>query len=149
VPSSAEFWVDLYVEPEPIPTGVNQVWNDGRSSEGLVWGVTASALPLQPGQELRLIYDSRPGAVNPYLVGEYSRMAGPVAEGTPVYVQVDSANRDSSYGAVLESHELAGAGYNNIRGPVFVTASGVSQLAVERQSEGIEPAGSGTNLPPR
>jgi len=34
------FWVDVYLNPNPPPTGVNQVWYDGRSTQGLVWGVT-------------------------------------------------------------------------------------------------------------
>ena len=45
-PVADEFWVDFYVNPNPAPAGVNQIWNDGRSAQGIVWGITNSALPL-------------------------------------------------------------------------------------------------------
>ena len=37
--------------------------------------------------------------------------------GDQVYVQVDSANANTTYGAVNEIHELRGEAYNNIFGP--------------------------------
>ena len=35
-----------------------------------------------------------------------------------MYAQVDSYNPSTSYGTVLETHEMVGGAYNNIRGPV-------------------------------
>ena len=48
-----EFWVDVYINPDPAPTAVNQIWED-LADEGLVWGVTAGALPLAPGEAITL-----------------------------------------------------------------------------------------------
>jgi hypothetical protein len=48
------FWVDMDGNPVPVPTGVNQFWADGRSTQGGVWGVDGAALPLQPGATLTL-----------------------------------------------------------------------------------------------
>jgi hypothetical protein len=46
----------------------------------------------------------------------------PLAAGTPVYAQVDAVNLATTYGAVLENHEIAGGAYNNIVGPVLPAA---------------------------
>ena len=37
---------------------------------------------------------------------------------TKFYIQVDSANADTDYGAILETHELFAESYNNITGPL-------------------------------
>jgi hypothetical protein len=73
-----------------------------------VWGIPSSALPLGPGESLELrvgdeFYDST-----------LSNYSGLPAANTPIFVQVDSAHADTTYGAVLEIHELEGGGYNNI-----------------------------------
>ena len=117
-PVKDEFWVDLYVNPHPIPTAVNQIWDDGRSSQGVVWGVTASAFPsLVPGGMLTLTLGSA------YYRSDLSHLTG-IPSGTPVYVQVDSANTTTPYGGVLETHEITGWTYNNILGPVLSSAGG-------------------------
>ncbi|MCP4416271.1 MAG: hypothetical protein GY805_06595, partial [Chloroflexi bacterium] len=89
-----------------VPTAVNQTI-DTLNSDGAVWGVTVTALPLAPGESLTLrLNDS-------YFV--YSRgLNGGVGGGTAVYAQVDSAHATSSTGAVLESHERRSEVYNNI-----------------------------------
>ncbi len=70
-------------------------------------GVTASALPLEPGESLTLqLNDS-------YFVMSRG-VNGGVVVGTAVYAQVDSAAATSTTGAVLESHERRGEAYNNI-----------------------------------
>ena len=46
--STTPFWVDLYVNPHPIPTQVNQIWND-LCSEGIVWGVTGRSPTARVG----------------------------------------------------------------------------------------------------
>ncbi len=108
-----EFWVDVYIDPRPVPTGVNQVWYDGRSTYGLVWGVTASALPaLEPGGMLTLTVE------DDYYWADLSRISWPLPAGTPVYAQVDAANVETTYGGVLESHEIAGGAYNNVESTV-------------------------------
>lgn len=123
VPVTDAFWVDLYVDPHPVPTGVNQTWDDGRCGQGMVWGVVGgAALPLAPGQSITLTYNDA------YYWPNYSHISWPLPEGTPVYVQVDSANTETTYGAVFESHEMHGGAYNNIKGPI---ASSLSSLAEE------------------
>ena len=107
-----DFWVDLYVNPQPAPIGVNQVWNDGRSTQGVVWGITAPALPFQPGEVLTLTLSS------PYYWRELSHLVY-IAPNTSIYAQVDSADMATTYGAVLETHEINGGPYNNILGSVL------------------------------
>ena len=117
VTADTPFWVDLYVNPHPLPTGVNQTWSS-LCGEGMAWGVEGGALPLGPGEELTLVNGDA------YYRAEYSNFSGVFAAGVPIYVQVDSANADTSHGAVLESHEIAGEAYNNIGGPAYVSAAG-------------------------
>jgi hypothetical protein len=124
-PGSAtdDFWVDAYIDPNPPPTAVNEIWND-MCDYGLVWGVTAD---LAPGDVLTLTFDDA------YYTSTYSLVSWPLAAGTEVYAQVDAWNPGTSYGAVLETHEETGGAYNNIVGPVLVEGTG---------------AGDGTVLPP-
>jgi len=116
LPVTGEFWVDLYVDPDPVPTRVNQVWND-LCDEGLVWGVTVDALPLGPGGVITLTVG------DDYYWPALSHISWPLLAGTPLYAQVDSANADTTYGAVLEGHEIVGGVYNNISGPAYPTGS--------------------------
>jgi hypothetical protein len=98
------FWVDLYVDPVPLPTGVNQIWPD-LATQGLVWGVTA---PLQVGEVVTLTQHGN------FYRGDYSEITWPLPAGAMIYVQVDSAHAETDYGAVLEDHESVGEAYNNI-----------------------------------
>ena len=83
-----------------------------------MWGVTASGLPaLGPGGTLTLTIDGD------YYRGDLSQIAWPLPPGTPVYAQVDSANTDTDYGSVLETHEIAGQTYNNISEKTLVTST--------------------------
>jgi uncharacterized repeat protein (TIGR01451 family) len=116
---STEFWVDVYIDPVPPPTTVNQIWSD-LADEGIVWGVTATALPLAPGETLTLTVGDA------YYVPEYSHVSWPLATGTQVYAQVDSWDSSTTYGSVRESHEVAGEPYNNIFGPVDAVADGAT-----------------------
>jgi hypothetical protein len=109
------FRVDVYVAPDPVPTGVNQMWNDGRSAQGAVWYVPAMALSTEGGGEVTLTIG------DDYYRPSLSNLPGSLPVGTPVYAQVDSANPGTAYGVVLENHEVAGGSYNNVRGPVFST----------------------------
>ena len=108
-----DFWVDIYVAPHPAPTAVNQIWNN-LCDEGLVWGVTGD---IPPGEAITLTIGDA------FYHPEYSRFSAPLPAGTPIYAQVDSANADTVYGAVLESHEITGEEYNNIAGPEFYTST--------------------------
>ncbi|MFP4393953.1 MAG: Ig-like domain-containing protein [Anaerolineales bacterium] len=108
------FWVDAYVDPHPIPQKPNDVWGF-LCKEGLAWGVDGG---LAPGEMLMLLVGDE------HYSEEDSNFIGGLAEGTPIYAQVDSANIATAYGGVLESHEILGTAYNNIFGPVLVSSRG-------------------------
>jgi hypothetical protein len=114
-----EFWVDVYVDPDPVPTSANQIW-EYLSDQGLVWGVEASALPAL-GSGRTLVLTSGEG--DSYYRPDLSQVTWPLVDGTPVYAQVDSAHAGTTYGGVLETHEMRGGDYNNIAGPVYPQAS--------------------------
>jgi hypothetical protein len=133
-----EFWVDVYIDPDPPPTVVNQTW-DQLGDQGLVWGVTSLALPLDPGETLTLTVGD--GFYRP----DFSLVSWPLPAGTPVWVQVDSVSLATTYGGVLESHEIQGEPYNNILGPVS-SAAGNMEAPVALGESDPAPAG---NLPPR
>ncbi len=140
-----QFWVDLYVNPNPVPTGVNQIWNDGRSQNGIVWGVTSAFLPsLTPGGSVTLTLGNAWYGGNPPLTNYPSSLPA----GTPIYVQVDSANTTTTYGGVLENHEAGGVAYNNIKAGQ-VTAPGATGQGMMAAENLIQPSTSSTNLPAR
>ncbi len=112
-PVNDEFWVDVYVNPDPVPTAVNEIWHDGRSEQGLVWAVTADALPLAPSDVLTLTVGDA------YYSAKHSRVSWPLPADASIYAQVDSYNADTTYGAVWEDDELAGGKYNNVSGPIY------------------------------
>jgi len=68
-----------------------------------------------------------------------------IPAGTPIYVQVDAANANMTYGAVLEMHEIMGVAYNNIMGPVSSTTSQILP-AIEHPISGNQTP---NGLPPR
>jgi hypothetical protein len=103
-PVGANFWVDLYINPDPLPTAVNQIWTQ-LADEGLVWGVDDLAA-LTPGGTLVLSSQDADA--------QYSNYSGSLASGTVIAVQVDSADVETDFGGVLEDHESLGEPYNNI-----------------------------------
>ena len=120
-PVTQSFWVDLYVNPNPAPVDVNDVWNDGRAGQGIVWGVAGEALPLEPGETVTLTYGG------PYYWASLSNMTWPLPANTPVYAQADSANTSTGYGAIYEVHEILNGEYNNISQTVSPAASAVAE----------------------
>lgn len=106
------FWVDLYINPDPAPTQVNQTW-DQLCAEGLVWGVTDTAV-LTPGGTLTLTLND--SSFTP----ELSNFSGTFTNGMEIYVQVDSASQARDSGGVLEIHEILNQPYNNIASVVVV-----------------------------
>ena len=104
------FWVDFYINPNPVPTHENQLWND-LSTEGLVWGVNVA---IAAGDSLTLRYSTAANAPNLYYSAINSSYSGNLPVGTPVYAQVDSAHLNTVYGGVLETHEILGTAYNNV-----------------------------------
>jgi hypothetical protein len=119
MPVMNEFWVDVYLNPNVVPTHVNQTWNM-LGSHGLTWGVTSSALPaLTPGGMLTLTL------TDGYYQPDYSNVSWPLPVGMPVYAQVDSADAAITWGAALENHEIVGGPYN-ILGPVYAPSAGTT-----------------------
>ena len=106
------FWVDAYFNPLTPPTAVNQTIQT-LNSEGIVWGIDHSALPLTPNETLTITNNSI------YVDPINSKFNGHIPEGT-LYVQVDSANAQTSYGAVLELDEALATAYNNISSTIVI-----------------------------
>jgi hypothetical protein len=117
------FWVDLYVDPEPMPTAPNEVW-DRLCEQGLVWAISAPALPLEAGETFTMTYCAGQEEADPYYRPEYSEFGADLTPGTRIAVQVDSANVDTTYGGVLEDHEVLGGTYNNISWTLSLAGSG-------------------------
>jgi hypothetical protein len=128
------FWVDVYINPSPAPTQVNQTWSS-LGSRGAAWGVT-TAIAVNGVLTLTI--------GGPYYSPANSNIGGPLTPGTPVYAQVDSFNGSTTYGAVLENHEIAGGAYNNITGP---TAS-VLSLGAQTTPNPLPSAPGTSGLPP-
>ncbi len=105
------FWVDLYINPNTVPTMVNQTW-PLVGSYGAVWGIEGGVLPLNVGESITLTLNDT------YYYPGLSNLPASISAGTPAYVQVDSANAATTYGGVLETHEITNGSYNNIFGPV-------------------------------
>ncbi len=140
-PVTDEFWVDVYIAPEAEPTGVNQTWSR-LGEQGIVWGVTADALPaLTPGGVLTLTVGDA------YYWADLSHVAWLLADETQVWAQVDSANTATDYGAVLESHEVIGGEYDNIRGPVDSVLRAAGAASATAGGSAARPAEG--HLPPR
>jgi hypothetical protein len=136
------FWVDLYVNPAPVPTAVNQIW-EGLAGYGSVWGVEGDVLPLDPGEALTLQVGGD------YYWPELSRLPDNLAAGTTIYVQVDSANTETTYGAVFEGHERTGGVYDNISSLVLPGEVTVAAQSPESGSSVTEQPLRGSGLPLR
>lgn len=136
------FWVDFYVDPNPVPTHANQLWDD-LGSEGIAWGIT---IPINPGDSLTLIYSTAPGAPNTFVSADDTNFTGTMVAGTVVYAQVDSAHVGHVNGAIEETHEILGEAYNNVSQMFTSTAAGAAaDTAVSPAAE----AEANFNLPVR
>lgn len=142
VTATSDFWVDVYIDPLPVPSGPNQIW-PGLSFQGLVWAVTAPDVPLAPGNTVTLRLDSR------YYTSTLSVFNPPLAVGTLIYAQVDSANADTDYGAVFESDERnVVIPYNNIISTT-VTANAIIPIAKSLEDDSANDPNRGIYLPAR
>jgi uncharacterized repeat protein (TIGR01451 family) len=122
-----EFWVDVYVDPDHPP-----VYNETCQTmgcQGAAWGITWSGSPFSPADPARRALPLEPGEVFTLTTGGdyywplFDSVEWPLAPGTPVYAQVDSASAATSYGVILENHEITGGAYNNVFGPALTTPS--------------------------
>ena len=110
-PATDSFWVDVYIDPDPAPSEVNQHWWE-LAAQGLVWGVTS---PIGINDTLTLTIDDA------YYSASYSGFSGTLPVETQVYAQVDSVNLNTNYGGVLELDEiLTNRPYNNITGTLSI-----------------------------
>jgi hypothetical protein len=119
--SSNVFYVDVYINPVHPPTGTNQTWRDRGCNQGLAWKVPGQHAALEPGGSLTLTMDEKKG----FLPGYSTEEKWPPPMGTVLYAQVDSytyGEDKSLYGMVYETHEKLGGPYNNILGPITITA---------------------------
>ena len=103
---TTDFWVDLYINPSPPPTQVNETI-DTLQSDGMTWGIknSLSLLPLDPNESLTLTLSSS---------SVVTTTTTTIPAGATVYVQVDSASTSTNYGGVHEGHEIENGPYNNI-----------------------------------
>jgi hypothetical protein len=149
VPDNAayEFWVDLYVNPSHVP-GYNETCQT-MGCEGAAWGVTSSAtalptlLPIAPGEVVTLTTSGD------YYWWPKETINWPLSQGDTVYAQVDSVNAATTYGAVLENHEMTGGPYNNVSGQFTVQSLGTASSPGLSPDEGQQQDLSQTSLPPR
>jgi hypothetical protein len=100
--STQGFWVDLYLNPDPVPdlSTIPLRWDETCTlspCQGIAWQVSE---PLAAGETITLT-----STVDSMDI-EYSRWAGWFAAGTTdLYVYVDSWSTDGTNGAVLETDE--------------------------------------------
>ncbi|HSJ57344.1 MAG TPA: PKD domain-containing protein, partial [Anaerolineae bacterium] len=94
------FWVDFYINPDPVPTGPGLLWHDVCGlfpCYGLVWDVPAG---LAPGQSVTLT--STLDSFDP----SRTKWLGYFAPGTTdLYLFVDSWDPSTAWGAVQELDE--------------------------------------------
>ena len=135
------FWVDFYIAPNPVPTQENELWQDV-SAEGIVWGVN---VPIEVGASLTLRYSTALGAPNLFYSAVNSSYSGTLPAGTAVYAQVDSAHLNTTYGGVLETHEILGESYNNVSSEFTAVATMPPTL----QSVASQAIGETVTLPAR
>ncbi|MFN8443431.1 MAG: two-component regulator propeller domain-containing protein [Caldilineaceae bacterium] len=124
---ASDFWIEVCVDPKPIPTQVNQICR-GLSYQYAMWGYLASQSPILPGESRQVFVDLN-GAASPAYQPTLSSFDKPLPVGTTVYAHVDAANRDSCYGGVFEVGETSQQPpdcpfvlYNNIQ-QAIVTAT--------------------------
>jgi hypothetical protein len=97
-------------------------------------------MPIPAGDTLTLTIG------DPYYSAFHSRFTSSLAAGTPIWAQVDSVNLNTSYGGVLELHEINGGAYNNLKSiPLAVDLMPADAPA---GTDSLPPASS-HELPPR
>jgi hypothetical protein len=116
---------------------VNQHWWE-LAGQGVVWGVTA---PIAAGETLTLTVG------DPYYSAFHSRFTGSLSPGTPVWAQVDSVNLSTTYGGVLELHEISGGVYNNLKHGL--STSDLTPTIPPSTVAATQPPLSSHQLPPR
>ncbi|MBN1888707.1 MAG: DUF11 domain-containing protein [Thermoflexales bacterium] len=131
-----EFWVDVYINPDHAPGGpIN--W-ELLGPQGLAWGITQDALPLNPGTVITLTaWWTGEGITDTvgslYFRPDESTVTWTLPLTSEVWAQVDSTGYPTTtFGAVLENHEILELEYNNIVGPLAPAA--LQSTAAARQA---------------
>ena len=119
-PTSTDFWVDIYINPDQPPTLVNETW-EVYGGEGIVWGI--SGISIGPDETVTLNLSSV------YFSEEHSNFSGTIALGAQMYAHADAANVSTAHGNVWEDHELSGGAYNNIISFTATTAVSAADKA--------------------
>ena len=106
------FWVDVYIDPDPVPTGVNQEWYR-LSEQGMVWGVSgADVLPMQPGQAITLTVgdelDSSKAEQHGLAAGARHHGLCPGRLGQPGHRLRRGAGNARDHGLALQQHSFHG-----------------------------------------
>jgi uncharacterized repeat protein (TIGR01451 family) len=98
--AAGAFWVDFFINPNPVPVAANLLWPDTCTLDpcyGIAWHVPAG---LGPGESI--VLTSSPDSYSP----EHTIWVGSFVSGTTdLYVYVDSYDPSVIYGAVEESNE--------------------------------------------
>jgi hypothetical protein len=136
-----DFWVEACLDPDPIPTQVNQICK-GLSFQYAMWGYLASQQPIAPGQTVTLTVGDA------YYTSTHSIFTPTFAIGTPVYAHVDAAHKFTTYGGVWEAHERDGGRYNNIRSGTIVAGAVDQASSVTQTEQPLERPEAPSNLPP-
>ncbi|MEM7029305.1 MAG: Calx-beta domain-containing protein [Chloroflexota bacterium] len=145
VPADNGFWVNLFVNPDPVPAFVNDTWYNGFAEEGLEWGVDGAILAqLTPGGEITLTV----GDTYNMDTGAFNNFDG-LSVGDLVFIHVDAANTDNPVGGVLELHEGTSAPYNNISVFSIVTNSDAAGFTDAVTPTPVEGRASSSTLPTR
>jgi hypothetical protein len=71
--------------------------------------VNLESFPIVAGKTRTLTYNEH----------HESKVTWPLKSGIWIYAQVDSYNSETTYGGILENHEMVGGTYNNITGVQF------------------------------
>lgn len=139
-----DFYTDVYLCPVSPPTAVNQIWQDVGDA-GLVWGIDTRGLTLLPGGQLVL---KNHGVHFDTSLSEYPTV---LPAGCRVYAQVDSANTNTEFGAILEADEIGSAVYNNITSVTLSAPVSTAEWATGAADHipSIPESRQGLSLPPR
>lgn len=117
---ASTYWVDFYIDPDPVPTEPNMPWEEvtGDPHFGISWQVWA---PIYPGETIELISEPFDAALQPFGYDvDHTVWPDKFPKGaSQLYLFVDSwnpYNPDPPTGVVLESNEN-----NNLYGPIPIT----------------------------
>jgi hypothetical protein len=116
------YWVDFYINPDPVPTEPNMPWEEvtGEPHYGISWQVWA---PIYPGETIELISEPYDATLRPFGY-DVEHTVWPdrfPSAASELYLFVDSWNpytENPPIGVIRESDEE-----NNLYGPIPITVN--------------------------